>query len=302
MYYGVYGFTGGGGSGASGVYANNDSYGYGVAAICRYGTGVFAKGGTYAGYFAGNVYSTGSYVSSDGKLKQNITELGSALELITKLQPRQYEFRQDGNFKLMNLPEGKHYGLIAQDLEQVLPALVKETEFDPNILNVPDSSGKRLNDTSASEKITFKAVNYTELIPILVKGMQEQEANNKALRVELEALRTANMRLEERLNKLEVALNNTNNNLPSTSAYLEQNSPNPTGGATSIRYYIPESATSANLTLTNAKGQVVKTVSLNNRGRGQVNLNTQGLASGTYHYTLYVDGKQTATKWLVIAK
>jgi hypothetical protein len=46
---------------------------------------------------------------------------------------------------------------------------------------------------------------------------------------------------------------------------------------------------------------VVKTVSLGNRGAGQVSLNTTGLATGTYHYTLYVDGRQADTKRLVIA-
>jgi hypothetical protein len=87
-----------------------------------------------------------------------------------------------------------------------------------------------------------------------------------------------------------------------TSAYLEQNTPNPTGGTTSIRYYVPITATSARLTLTNANDQVVKTVSLSNRGKGQVSLNTQALAAGTYHYTLYVDGNAADTKRLLITR
>jgi hypothetical protein len=83
---------------------------------------------------------------------------------------------------------------------------------------------------------------------------------------------------------------------------LEQNTPNPVRGSTSIRYHVPETSTSARLTFTNAKGQVVKTVSINNRGTGQLSLNTHVLAAGTYHYTLYVDGKQMGSKQLVIAR
>lgn len=87
----------------------------------------------------------------------------------------------------------------------------------------------------------------------------------------------------------------------SIKGYLDQNAPNPVRSTTTIRYIIPEASTSAVLTLTNAKGQVVKTMSLNNRSIGQVNLNTQELASGTYSYTLYVDGKQVDSKRLVVA-
>jgi hypothetical protein len=55
------------------------------------------------------------------------------MDIINKLKPREYEFRHDGNYDLMNLPDGSHYGLIAQDLEQVLPNLVKDTKFETNM-------------------------------------------------------------------------------------------------------------------------------------------------------------------------
>jgi hypothetical protein len=87
-----------------------------------------------------------------------------------------------------------------------------------------------------------------------------------------------------------------------TSAYLEQNSPNPVNGSTVIRYRIPETSTSARLILTNAKGQIVKMVNINNKGTGQLSLNTISLAAGTYNYTLYVDGRQVDAKRLVISR
>ncbi|HUP13571.1 MAG TPA: T9SS type A sorting domain-containing protein, partial [Niastella sp.] len=83
--------------------------------------------------------------------------------------------------------------------------------------------------------------------------------------------------------------------------YLEQNTPNPFSGTTVIRYSVPSNAGSAKLNITNAKGQVVKTITLN-RGTGQVNVNTATLAAGTYNYTLYVDGRQVDTKRFVIAR
>jgi len=84
----------------------------------------------YAGFFEGNVYCSGVYVGSDQNLKQNIHDFTSAMDIINKLKPKQYEFRQDGNYTLMNLPNGEHCGLIAQDVEKVLPNLVKDTKFE----------------------------------------------------------------------------------------------------------------------------------------------------------------------------
>ncbi|MEJ7676440.1 MAG: tail fiber domain-containing protein [Segetibacter sp.] len=48
------------------------------------------------------------------------------MSIIKQLKPRNYEFINDQKYASLNLPKGNHYGLIAQDLEEVLPALVKE--------------------------------------------------------------------------------------------------------------------------------------------------------------------------------
>jgi hypothetical protein len=193
----------------------------------------------------------------------------------------------------MNLPQGKRYGLIAEELEEILPGLVKATKFEGRMADRVDSTGKQ--QATTAEDIDFKAVNYTELIPIVIKGMQEQAAEIRAKDEKIADL-------EARLQKVEALLNGRTGTLISTSAYLEQNTPNPTAGTTSIRYHVPETSTSARLTLTNAKGQLIKTITLGNRGTGHLSLNTAALAAGTYNYTLYVDGKQADTKRLVITR
>jgi hypothetical protein len=129
--------------------------------------------------------------------------------------------------------------------------------------------------------------------------MQEQDERIVQQEAENQALKDRVAKLEELILELK---NGRTGSGSVTSAYLEQNTPNPVNGTTNIRYHVPETNTSARLTLTNAKGQVVKTMMLNNRGTGQLNLNTQGLAAGTYHYTLYVDGRQADSKRLVITR
>jgi hypothetical protein len=111
------------------------------------------------------------------------------------------------------------------------------------------------------------------------------------------------MQLDE-LRKMVLELKNGgfNNTVTSNLGYLEQNTPNPSNSSTAIRYYVSQSAVSARLTFTNAKGQLIKTMTISNRGTGQVNLESGMLAAGAYNYTLWVDGKQADTKKLVIVK
>jgi len=265
--------------------------------VAGYGSGTDVNGvygyssGGYAGYFDGNVFTTGSYLPSDRTLKQNIADFTSALAIISKLQPKTYEYKQDGNYKLMHLPEGTRYGLIAQDVAQVLPGLVRNSAFQTRWAN-PHKPGAKTNQ--ANETISFQAVNYTELIPIVVKGMQELQAENQALKEE-------NAVLNERLNKIE-ALLGANNSSTVSLARLEQNTPNPVHGMTTIRYQLPLNAATAHITITNAKGQLVQTLTLSSRGNGQVQFNSAALAAGTYNYTLWVNNTQADTKRFVVAR
>jgi flagellar hook assembly protein FlgD len=114
--------------------------------------------------------------------------------------------------------------------------------------------------------------------------------------------------LEARLAKLEAALarstNSSNNTTTATitGAYLEQSIPNPSSGSALIRYHLPQGTASAQVVVTNSKGQVLKTIALNSRGDGQVSLQGSNLPAGTYTYSLWIDGRQADTKQMVIIK
>lgn len=292
---GVYGFsTLGGGDGVHG-FAYGAS-GYGVYGYSSSSLGVYGSTGSsssYAGFFSGNVYSTGSYLGSDRTLKQNISDLTSAMDIINKLHPKSYNFRQDGNYKLMNLPAGKHYGLIAQDVEQILPDLVKGTKFESHMappVKETASMTTKPDVTASSTSIEFKALNYTELIPIIIKAMQEQQATIEKQNIKIEALTQLVNQLKgsgpEALVKL-------------SGISLNQNVPNPpVTNHTRINYNIPSGTTAAELVFTNAAGQKIKQISLNDSGL--IDIDTSTLSAGTYFYTLYVNGKSFDTKKMII--
>lgn len=322
---GVYGFSSGTGDG---VFANStegigiDAVSSGSSAAGGYAgkftsnnyRGIYVSGGAswYTAYFNGDTYSTGSYLGSDEKLKRNIKDFSNAMDIINSLKPKNYEYRNDGNYAKMNLPKGIHYGLIAQDLEQVLPNLVKTETFetrDAALKKVTTEDGKIIPVKVENESIDFKAVNYTELIPVMIKAMQEQskiiESQQIALKEQsekIEALISLANKLSD-VNATGSSVENTNNTPVATTihAVLEQNAPNPFSSNTIIRYKIPATG-NAKLIITNTAGNVVKTLSLTAKDNGRVTVYANELVAGTYYYSLLVDGKKTGTKKMILVK
>jgi len=116
----------------------------------------------------GNVTNTNnSYGAiSDVKLKENIVDATPKLADLMKVQIRQYNLKAEQTHKQI--------GVIAQEIEQVFPAMVEET---------PDRDEKG-NDLGT----TTKSVKYSVFVPMLVKAMQEQQALIESLTTRLAAL------------------------------------------------------------------------------------------------------------------
>ena len=75
---------------------------------------------------------------------------------------------------------------------------------------------------------------------------------------------------------------------------------NPFNGTSSIKYYLPDGITNASIVFSNNTGQVISTVGIKESGDGELNINSSGLASGTYFYTLYVGSRKYDTKKMVV--
>ncbi len=297
----------------SAVYASSTgSDGIGVTAFSSNGNGLFADGGSgtgdYAAYFSGSTFSTGSYLGSDKKLKTNIRDFSDAMSIIEKLQPKTYEYRHDENYGLMKLPAGQRYGLIAQDVEQVLPGIVKESSFKTQWVNQQaftdaETQGKLM---PKSQTIDFKAVNYTELIPIMIKGMQEQQQVidkqqqvNEQLQVEIADLKKMVQALAQT-----TGMNTTSAIAPQGTAFgvLSQNAPNPFRSDTKIQCNIPASAKSAVLVISALDGRQLQSHSINSTGVAQVIIHGGTLPAGNYLYTLKVDNKLVDTKQMTLTR
>ena len=118
----------------------------------------------------GNGYVGGTtIITSDERLKTNIQPITGALETVKALRGVTY-YRTDME------PDKLKSGLIAQEVEPILPHIVDETvQHDPG-------TGEVLEDTR------FKGLAYEELHPYLIEAIKEQQALIEALTARIEAL------------------------------------------------------------------------------------------------------------------
>ena len=124
--------------------------------------------------------SNGTIQTSDKRMKENIKESSLGLDFINKLNPVEYKWKDYDYTKPAN-PEGTreekiikrkykrtHYGLIAQEVEKVLTDSGLTTkDFAPIIYD---------------EDADRYGMRYTEMIGILIKGMQELSAEFEKLK------------------------------------------------------------------------------------------------------------------------
>lgn len=117
-------------------------------------------------YIPGDLFVDGVIVNpSDINLKDNIIEISSELtDSLINLKPVQYTYKADKE-------EDKkiHYGFIAQELEKVLPELVV---VKPDISNSDD----------------IKAINYLEIIPLLVGKLQKMQTEIDNLKIQIQTI------------------------------------------------------------------------------------------------------------------
>jgi hypothetical protein len=103
-----------------------------------------------------------AYSSSDERLKHNITPIENALDKVKSLTGVEFDWKPE--YKHAHGYEGHDTGIIAQQVQEVIPSAV------------------RTNDTG------FLAVRYEKLIGLLVEGMKEQQAQIEELKAKLDGV------------------------------------------------------------------------------------------------------------------
>jgi hypothetical protein len=237
-------------------------------------------------YSNAKAYFNGIIIGSDRKLKNNIKPLAPVMGKIMSLKPSTYTYRSD-EFKSMNFPAGEQIGLIAQEVEEVFPSVINE---------VGEITRKNSKGETIMHAPNHKGVNYISLIPVLIKGMQEQEERITQQQQQIEELKALVHSLADKngINTgVPVALSDKN------VIVLNQNVPNPFAESTVISYNVPADFHKAQILFTGGNGTVIKTVDINQKGPGTLNVYANDLSKGLYSYSLIVDGKTIDTKKMI---
>jgi len=189
---GVYGSVTSGSTiyaGVQGEYYGTNTSGAGVRGIAGAGTNNGINGSNpavttgWAGLFQNDLGYTGFFgVASDQRIKTNIQTIASPLQLVKNMRGVTYEHRlDDARYSDLGLKSGLNYGFIAQEVEKVLPDLVREK-------NIPHMSGGIRDSKNQKEAELLKTVSYVEMIPILLEAIKEQQSIIEELNVRISKL------------------------------------------------------------------------------------------------------------------
>lgn len=290
-------------SGAIGSYSNTSALGYNADVDAN---NKIRLGNASVTSIGGQV---GWSVFSDARIKKDIKENVPGLAFINALRPVTYHYMLQKQNELLGVKndtaqwEGKNdiekinfTGLLAQEVE----AAAKKLNYD---FSGVDKTGK------------IMALRYSDFVTPLIKAVQELSSVNNDLKNELNKqqsvihqLLAENSELGQRIAKLESMMNiqaaTVNNNQQTATAnntMLGQNFPNPCNSTTAIQVKLPGVYTNGQLIISDKTGNIIKKIILNNSS-SNISLDVAALASGTYQYSLYVNGKLQSTKQMVVAK
>ena len=293
--YGVSGMIGGNGgsnNGGAGIFGSNTLYKYYYAESIS---------GFYAGYFYGPVKMTGDltvpnvYTTSDSRLKENIVPLNEmdnsgmqTLENILNMNVVEYNYKDTEAEDLEkasndDIPENvkssieiakknnaemaskRHIGLIAQELKEIYPDMVQEGQDG------------------------YLAVNYSELVPVLIRSIQ-------VLKQEVDELKGVDG--SARMAPQSLGMNSTN---ATSKNKLFQNTPNPFKEKTIIRFQLAEDVRDAAICIFDMSGKMLKQVNVDSSMQS-ITIGGNELLAGMYIYSLVVNGNEIDTKRMILSK
>lgn len=279
------------------VYGGNNCYsifgGLSGTSTMTNGVGIFGStisteitpGGIYAGYFYGDVKATGtiygtlvspSSVSSpsQGGTTINLSEEATRGEGITE-KLRQVDLlqmeriNQDGSIAANKAI--KKATCINDEGEEVPAEDPVQTKLSSVSYGLAADQLKEVYPELVYEdKDGNYSINYIEMVPLLVQSIKELSAKVEAL----EAERDNPKAIKGKSSQMDIADN--------------------------VNLSIPDKAQKIHLNIYDLSGKMVRTTDVNESGDVRLSTYTKGLPTGTYAYSLVVDGKKQKARKIMI--
>lgn len=215
--------------------------------------------------------------ASDKNLKEDFQKQDAqkVLDKINKLEITKWKYKGSNN--------EYHIGPMAQDFFAAF-----KTGIDDKSISTIDPSGIALLGIQA-----------------LSKKNNDLEKTNNFLSGKIDNLLKRVEQLEQSLSQCcskSAAISSGQSQTETLFSSLEQNIPNPFNRSTTINYTLPAKFSSAKIIVTDNSGKTIKQFTLSTAGKGAVSIAAGTLASGLYHYALYVEGKMVENKKMEIIR
>lgn len=248
--------------------------------------------GIYAGYFDGPVFISNNltapnlFTISDNRLRNNIVSLGerdnsgkATLENVLSMDVVEYNLKSRlsemppdiapekaeevrKSYEYLKSQEEKkasrrHFGVDAEELQKLYPDLVLEGQDG------------------------YLSVNYSELVPLLIRSIQ-------VLKQELDEVKSKS-------NARRASTTGVDSSIASSGNVLYQNTPNPFKEQTVIRFKLAEDAKDASICIFDMIGKTLKKLPISS-GMESVSVGGYELGEGLFLYSLVVNGQEIDTK------
>jgi hypothetical protein len=244
---------------------------------------------------SGQAYSNGSLLTSDISLKSNIEPISKSLEKVLQLRGVTFDMNFPQNedvpvdfeeafkkaqqatpsltkelFKqIQDEKSRKRTGVIAQEVEKVMPELVRTREDG------------------------LKAVSYSEMAGLFIEAIKEQQKVIEELKLEIAAMKdkssSGDLRSSTGITDL------------AEQCVLTQNAPNPFTNQTEIKYFVAQGVKDAYICIFDMQGKMLQKLNVA-AGQNSIIINGSTLQAGMYLYSLVADGQEVDTKRMILTK
>ena len=257
-------------------------------------------------HFNCNVLASNIAVASDSRFKTDITPLESSLQNITSLSPVSYkllprfgenavggsgaseaipagalsekELRDIEYFNKFHQSlenDGPHFGFLAQEVKEIYPELVHT-----------DGNG-------------YMYIDYIGMIPLLVNAIGELNEQIAQLKADNDELNQSVMMAQQQRG-VDYPSSQIADDFFRNALY--QNNPNPFSTSTTIKMSLRSDVEQAAIYIFDMQGSMLKTIPVTDRGNVSVTIEGGDLTPGMYIYSLIADGKEIASKRMILTK
>lgn len=278
--------------GGAGVYGTNSTY---------YLSSPTNIQGSYAGYFDGpvnvasNLTAPAMYTTMDSRLGDGQVSLSDrddngkeTLENVLSMKVVEYNLKS-------RLPDEMPTGIVCEDTEAARKEYEALRADDQRMASVrhfgveAEELQKLYPDLVLEGQDGYLSVNYSELVPILIRSIQTLKRELDEMKANREHTRKA-----AQTSAIQPSTSNDRN-------LLYKNTPNPFKESTVIRFHLAEGVKDAAICIFDMSGKMLKKMPVSS-GMESVSLSGGEFQEGMFLYSLIVNGQEIDTRRMVLSR